>query len=284
MKRPLFVSFLSFFSYLYPPALYAQEKAETASDAVEVQSELGVLGVVNHRIMYSRDNTHFDYVKEGGQDNLLTFQRHTAAMKMDDGSLLRFVYQPLEISSRTTLKRDIRVDNVPFAAGTPMQFVYSFPYYRGTYLWETLNTDRTTLHLGLGLQIRNARTEFQTLDGETLVSNRGVGPVPLLALALSYRINPSLALEFEAEGNHASSSILNGDDEDETTGALIDTSLKLSSQINSRFRTFASVRYISGGSRGTTRDRDNATGDGFSSNWIDLAAVSLGLVANLDAF
>jgi hypothetical protein len=284
MKQPLFVSFLSFFSQLYPPALYAQEKSERASDAVEVQSELGVLGVVNHRIMYSRDNTHFDYVKEGGQDNLVSFQRHTAEMKMDDGARLRFVYQPLELRSRTALRRDIQVDNVPFAAGTPTQFVYSFPYYRGTYLWETLTSDRYALHLGLGLQIRNAKTEFQTLDGETLVSNRGVGPVPLLALAMSYRLSPNLALEFEAEGNHASSAIFNGDDENETTGALVDTSLKLSSQLNSRFRTFASIRYITGGSRGTTRERDNPSSDGFSSNWIDLAAVSLGLVANLDAF
>lgn len=284
MKQPFFVSFLSFFSQLYPPALYAQEKSERASDAVEVQSELGVLGVVNHRIMYSRDNTHFDYVKEGGQDNLVSFQRHTAEMKMDDGARLRFVYQPLELRSRTALRRDIQVDNVPFAAGTPTQFVYSFPYYRGTYLWETLASDRYTLHLGLGLQIRNAKTEFQTLDGETLVSNRGVGPVPLLALAMSYRFSSNLALEFEAEGNHASSAIFNGDDENETTGALVDTSLKLSSQLNSRFRAFASLRYITGGSRGTTRERDNPSSDGFSSNWIDLAAVSLGLVANLDAF
>lgn len=284
MKRPLFVSLLSFFTNLYPPMVYAQEKTDAAEDAVEVQSELGVLGVVNHRIMYSRENTHFDYVKEGGQDNLVTYQRYTAEMKMNDGARLRFVYQPLELRSRTALRRDIRVDNVPFAAGTPTQFVYSFPYYRGTYLWETWTSDRTTLHLGLGLQIRNAKTEFQTLDGKTLVSNRGVGPVPLLALSLGYRLSPTLALEFEAEGNHASSAILNGDDADETTGALIDTSLKLSSQINERFRTFASVRYISGGSRGTTRERDNPTGDGYSSNWIDLAAVSVGLVANLEAF
>jgi hypothetical protein len=197
---------------------------------------------------------------------------------------VRFVYQPLELRSRASLKRDILVDNVSFAAGTPTQFVYSFPYYRGSYLWEAVESEHYTLHLGLGLQIRNARTEFQTLDGKTLVSNRGVGPVPLLALALRYRLSPSLAMEFEAEGNHASSAIFNGDDENETTGALVDSSLKISSQINPRFRTFASLRYISGGSRGTTRDRDNPTGDGFSSNWIDLAAVSLGLVANLDAF
>jgi hypothetical protein len=284
MKRPFFVSLLSFFSHLYPPALYGQDLENKASDAVEVQTELGVLGVINHRIMYSRENTHFDYVKEGAQDNLVTYQRYSASMKMDDGALVRFVYQPLELRSRANLKRDILVDNVPFAAGTPTRFVYSFPYYRGTYLWETVNSERSTLHLGLGLQIRNARTEFQTLDGETLVSNRGVGPVPLLALAFRYRLSSSLDLEFEAEGNHASSAIFNGDDEDETTGALVDSSLKLSSQINQRFRTFASLRYISGGSRGTTRDRDNPTSDGYSSNWIDLAAVSLGLVANLDAF
>lgn len=284
MKWSVFVSFLSFSSCLFPPPATAEARSREASDAVEVQSELGVLGIINHRIMYSRENTNFDYVEEGGQDNLVTFQRHTAEMKMNDGARLRLVFQPLELQSRTSLKRDIRVDNVSFTAGTPMQFVYSFPYYRGSYLWEAMVTDRFVLHLGLGLQIRNAKTEFVTLDGETLVSNRGVGPVPLLALVLNYRLNQSLALEFEAEGNHASSAILNGDDEDASTGALIDTSLKITSQINDRFRTFASLRYISGGSRGTTRDRDNPTSDGYSSNWIDLAAVSLGLVANLDAF
>ncbi|MDQ3234991.1 MAG: hypothetical protein M3Q07_24550 [Pseudobdellovibrionaceae bacterium] len=92
------------------------------------------------------------------------------------------------------------------------------------------------------------------------------------------------ALEFEAEGNHASSAIFNGDEEGETTGALLDSSLKLTAQINRRFRAFGSLRSISGGSRGTARDQDPETGDGFSSNWIDLAAFSIGVVANLDAF
>ncbi|WP_141732886.1 hypothetical protein [Oligoflexus tunisiensis] len=284
MKRSFLVSCLSFFTNLYPPVLDAQEQVTHASDAVEVQSELGVLGVIHHRIMYSRDQTHFDYVKESGQDNLDTFHRYTAEMRMNDGDRLRFVYQPLELRSRTSLKRDILVDEVPFAAGTPMQFVYSFPYYRGTWLWETMVTDRYTLHLGLALQIRNARTEFMTLDGDTLVSNRGLGPVPLLALALNWRLNSTFAFEFEAEGNPASSAIFHGDDQSETTGALIDTSLKLSSQINPRFRTFASLRYISAGSRDRARVQDNPASEGFSGNWMDLAAITLGLVANLDAF
>ncbi|MDQ3234992.1 MAG: hypothetical protein M3Q07_24555 [Pseudobdellovibrionaceae bacterium] len=114
MTRSLWVSFLAFLSHLCAPLLYAQDPTvyatSSASEPVEVQSELGVLGVINHRIRQSRDHTHFDYGDEGGQDNLVTFHRHTAEMKMDDGNRLRFVYQPLELRSRTALKRDILVD------------------------------------------------------------------------------------------------------------------------------------------------------------------------------
>ena len=93
-----------------------------------------------------------------------------------------FVYQPIELTTRVNLEDDIRVDNINFDAQTPIDLLYSFPYYRFSYLWPVLAGDAYSIHAGLGIQARNARIEFASSNGTKLVSNRDLGPVPLLAV------------------------------------------------------------------------------------------------------
>lgn len=106
--------------------------------------------------------------------------------------------------------------------------------------------------------------------------------LPLFAFHGSYALSDEAFIGFEIEGNYADTSYINGDGDDATTGAIADMALSLNTRLHSKLSTRAEIRYLTGGARGSSPERDNDSGDGFSSNWIDAALVSLGLVFHLD--
>ncbi len=252
--------------------------SEEQSIQTELKLEYGFLAVLNHRIQLSEDNTHFDYVKSGGQDVLFEQVRYTGSLIFSDRDRLLFVAQPLDLVTRKTLEDDLVVENETFAAGTPMNFRYSFTYYRATYLWSLISSQSHWMGLGGGLQIRNATIEFWSVDGSKHVSNRDIGPVPLFALHYTYKIEEHVQLYFEAEGNYADTQYINGDTDSAVKGAIFDSAVSMAIQASERFSALLSARYISGGAEGKSDEKDNPNGDGYNSNWIDLFALTSGLI------
>lgn len=244
---------------------------------VKVRGQLGVLGLSNHRIQFSENNTYFDYVEQGGQDILFNTKRITVEVERENNHRMLFVYQPIELATKVNLEEDIRVDNVSFDAQTPLDLLYSFPYYRFSYLWPALAGDAYSIHAGLGIQARNARIEFASSDGTQLVSNRDLGPVPLLAVHGSYGDKNSFHWQFEAEGLFAPGAYLNGRDEENVKGAIFDAAVRPTLPVRDSLSCYWEFRYISGGSEGTSSSSNNPSGDGYTSNWIDAYSISLGL-------
>ena len=244
---------------------------------VAVQYDLGFLGVQNHRLMLSRNNTYFDYLEDGAQDNLFKYERYTLKVSFPSGDQLKLLYQPLNLETQVTLQDDLLVENVLFPKATPMTLTYDFPYYRATYLWNLVNSRTFKIGLGGGLQARNATINFADLAGSQLVTVRDVGPVPLFSAAVEADLGSGYRLHFDVEGNYANTSYLNGDDDDGVRGAILDTALAVSFQPSQAFQVISSLRYIGGGAEGQSDEADTTSGDGYASNWIDLAAFSAGV-------
>lgn len=76
----------------------------------------------------SRGDT-LDYVRDGGQDNLFPFVRPTAALRWQRQQFT-LVWQPLELRTTATLRRDLRVDDVVFPANRPIDLRYGFSFFR----------------------------------------------------------------------------------------------------------------------------------------------------------
>lgn len=256
------------------------EMTTTSPAAVQGNIELGVLYPISHKVQFSKNTTRFDYVDEGGQDNLFTFARFAMSRTFENGDRLRFIFQPLEIEAKVLLQDDISIDGIGFAKGTALRTLYSFPFYRLSYFWDTWQTHDQSLHLGLGLQIRNAKIEFESLDGEVFVSNRDIGPVPLLSLAYEWKTTEQQFLALEAEGLFAPGKYINGDSESEVEGAILDTSIRYGISATPQHRFYANLRYLGGGAEGTS-DSSTPPGDGFNSNWLHFATLSLGAEATL---
>lgn len=241
---------------------------------VRLSAEIGSLAPLSHIIQFDKQGTEFNYIQEGGQDNLFLFTRLSADLDLGDRNTIVLLYQPLNLRSTVRLEDDLVVNDAVFAAGTPMDLRYGFDFVRASWLHD-LQPDRDKeLALGLSLQLRNAIIDFQAVDGSEQRSNRDVGPVPILKFRTRQPWGERGFWGIEADGFYAPVSYLNGDD-NEVIGAILDSSVRAGIELSSGADASVNLCYIGGGSEGIDDD-NTGPGDGYTRNWVHLAALSLG--------
>jgi hypothetical protein len=238
-------------------------------------AELGYLAVMNHTIQFGNNGTDLNYVTQGGQDVLFPVSRLSLELGLGKKNTLVFLYQPLKIESQALLESDLIVDNEVFPAGTGVNFLYNFPFYRLSYLRELMSeNDKYKFAVGLTAQIRNATISFESQDGSKFRRNADIGFVPALKIKSTANFTERIYGEIEADGIYAPVSYLNGAD-NEIVGAILDASLRVGYRLDGPVRAFANLRYLGGGAVGTDPD-DEGPGDGYTKNWLNFLTVSAG--------
>ncbi len=244
-------------------------------------SELGFVDVLANSVRFGSDGTLFRYPEEGGQDLLYPWLRLSAELTWHGRHTAVLLYQPLRVATEVVLQRDVVVDGLTFPANTPVDLLYDFPFYRASYLYDLLPGAGRELSVGGSLQLRNATLTFTSADGTLRRANRSLGPVPLFKVRGRWALGGPYWWGFEADGIYAPIQYLNGSD-NAATGALLDVSVRGGVRLTDTVEVFLNLRYLGGGARATEDDPEKIDfGDGFASNWIDLATVSLGAVYHL---
>jgi hypothetical protein len=237
-------------------------------------TELGFVKVLSHKIQFSQDGTRFDYVKEGGQNILIPFNRLTAELEMNRRHTLIFLIQPLDVRTEALLDRDVVIDEQTFPAGTPMDFKYGFSFYRLSYQYDFNRAPEKEIAIGLSLQLRNASISFASKDGQLFRVNQGVGPVPIFRFRGRIPINQTSWFGTEIDGFYASGRIITGSRND-FIGAILDGSIRCGLQLNESLEGFINLRYLGGGARGT-EENQTGPGDGYTDNWLHTTTITLG--------
>lgn len=266
------------FASLSVHAQSTRTEMEDESSGIKLKfvAEMGFLSVLSHKIQLSNSGSEIDYVKEGGQENLLPFRRFSIEAQFDKKNSIVLLYQPLRIESQSLLERDLLIDDLLFPQDTGVDFLYSFPFYRFSYLRELMsNKPKYSFALGLSIQIRNATISFQSQDGSRFRRNANVGIVPAFKLRSRTEISKRAFLELEADGIYAPVSYLNGSD-NEIVGAILDASTRIGYQVRPSIGSYFNLRYIGGGSTGTSPDF-TGPGDGYVKNWLHFFSASCGI-------
>jgi len=246
-------------------------------------AELGFLAVLDHRVQFSESGTYIDYVNEGGQDVLFPVKRLSLELEINERHTLIFLYQPLRLETTALLRRDLAIDELVFPAGTGVNFLYNFPFYRLSYMKELMpENEKFDFALGASLQVRNATIAFESTDGSLFRSNRDIGPVPVLKFRTRYNLNNLTYTEIEADGFYAPISYLNGSD-NEVVGAILDASLRQGIKVTDEVGAFLNLRYLGGGAVGSSDD-DWGPGDGYVKNWLHFMTVSCGFIYEFPSF
>jgi hypothetical protein len=253
---------------------YAEQSKNPRIDIMAI-AELGFLSPITHTIQFDKTGTVFDYVENGGQDNLFFFSRISLEMAIKKKHTIILLYQPLDLRTAVVLQNDLSVNKQLFPATTPMDFRYGFDFYRASYLYDFwFNDPDRELAVGGSLQIRNATIDFTSADGTMRRTNRDIGPVPLIKFRIKHTFKTGWFIGGEIDGIYAPVKYLNGSNTD-VVGALLDANFRTGIPLNNYSETFLNVRYLGGGAEGTSKNNPGP-GDGFTSNWLQFLTISVG--------
>lgn len=239
-------------------------------------AEYGFVTGLSHTLTFGKNGTIFDYVKDGGQGQLFPASRFELDIQINKRHEIVFLYQPLDIRTETKLKKDLNVYDTIFAKDSTIDLRYGFSFYRVSYLYDFIKSDRGSFGAGLSLQIRNADITFISTDGTKGVVTRNVGPVPIVKLKGDYESKKGVWIMGDCDGFYATSKFFNGADF-EFTGAIWDLSLKTGITWKNDLKPFMGLRFIGGGAEGTSRN-DDTTGDGYTKNWLSTFALTFGVL------
>jgi hypothetical protein len=97
---------------------------------------------------------------------------------------------------------------VTFPAGTNLDLVYGFPFYRVSYIYNFNITDSFSLGAGLALQMSNTSIVFEAQDGTGLSISQNLEPVPAVLLTGKCIFPGGFYLSIDLTGLYASSAII----------------------------------------------------------------------------
>ncbi len=243
---------------------------------VQPVAEIGFLAPLSHIYQSGNDGSEFDYIEEGGQDNLFLVTRWSLDLLLKERNTVTFLYQPLNIRTAQVAQRDLTFDDVVFTEGTPIEIRYGFDFYRASYTRDVLEDPDRELGIGASLQIRNAAIEFTSTDGTQRSTTRDIGPVPVLKVKGRFDNDAGSWWGFEADGFYAPIKYLNGGTTD-IEGAIADISLRGGLTLNSGIDPFLNLRYLGGGAEGTSSNPKPGA-DGFTRNWLHFTTLTVGFM------
>ncbi|MEM1349605.1 MAG: hypothetical protein AAGI01_13670, partial [Myxococcota bacterium] len=244
------------FVVLIPAAAWAQatDVQRTASQRedfrLKLDSEFGLLNVLQNDIQINRDGSTVSLTDDAGQDIFFRFLRLSAEALLAQRHTVKFLYQPLDLRTRSVFVEDETVGGVVFPMGTPVDVRYGFDFYRLSYQYDIFRSERLEVGVGGGFQIRLSRQEFTSVDGSLAVSRRNIGPVPLLRARASYKFDNGWFVGSEIDGFYANIRIANGSTDAEVEGSILDWSVRGGKQLRPGLSSYLALRYLGGGARG----------------------------------
>lgn len=132
-------------------------------DSLTVDFEVGAAYFFQNDGRYGLNGSRYT-AKEVGQQNNLAIGLRLAIEAQIARHTIIATWAPLDVTTRTTLTRDLTFKGTTFADTTVVDHRYLFDGYRLSYLFGLVQTSRFTLGVGASVQVRNASVEFRTVD------------------------------------------------------------------------------------------------------------------------
>ncbi|MGH0051785.1 MAG: hypothetical protein ACQ5SW_00145 [Sphaerochaetaceae bacterium] len=226
-----------------------------------METEQGTIGLLHHTYQNGATSDEFDFIKQGGQNNLYPFSRYSVGARIGKAHRIWLTYQPLLLNTTVEIPTGevITIGGKDFEGAMAMS--YGFPFYRATYTYDVLrNQEEAYLGIGLALQIRNASIQFCEIDGGDCFVSQNVGLVPALAIYSEYHFPFGMTLSADIIGSYANSAYFNGADYP-FEGSILDASLRIAYDLPEGFSLFANARFFGGTAEGESEND--------STNWTD---------------
>lgn len=232
------------------------ERRARLFDSFIVDYEIGPAYLFQNDGRYGANGTQYTAAEVGQQRNLVIAQRLALEARIARHTVIA-TWAPLDLTTRTTLTRDLTFRGTTLANQSVVDHRYLFDGYRLSYLFELVQASRFTFGVGASLQVRNASVEFRTVDASPAVFlvERDIGLVG--ALKARARFDAGL-LYAQADIDFFNTFGLG------LAGGIHDVALTLGMPVMKGFDVLLRLRLVGGGANVTSRDLYNWGNFGFA--------------------
>ena len=165
--------------------------------SLKLTYETGAVKLLKNTIQIGTGGTDFNFITQGGEEILFPIQKFTGTLALRERHNFVFLYQPLEIETKVNIRGDVTIDTTTFPSGDSLVIKYGFPFWRLSYVYDFINSEKLVLGAGLSLQLRNASIVFESLQSGAITTSQNLGPVPILKAWGTYRFDSGLFAGFE---------------------------------------------------------------------------------------
>ena len=235
----------------------------------KINLEYGRLKIIKNSINFGEEGSQFDFIKEGGQENLYPHMRFSLESPIFSKRIFfKILYQSFFLETYARLKRNVSFDNKDIAEETAIDCQYNFPYTRLSFFY-TWSTRSQKIKFGPSIQIRNASIAITTANGNTRIGRQGVGVVGVLSFVYEYDWD-NISLKTELDGIGRIQKRKKG-------GYLYELSSSLIKKYHKDYDILSGLRYFTGGYAGQNSSSSALSGT-YTQNYIESLSFFLGLV------
>lgn len=238
--------------------LVAGQAAAAPLNAVVADYEAGLGAIFQNDSRYGANGTSFDAADVAQTDNVYPVQRISLQLRLAENHEVRATYIPVDLTTRTTLAKEINFNDVVFASGSVVDFRYLFDGTRLTYLYHLVDNARWSFAAGGLFQLRNARVAISDVAGTKQAAESDVGPVGAIALMARHTRDNGVYGQLDAAG-FSTFGFPNG-----LLGAVWDVALTLGVPLGPRADLCFRLRYYGGGADVPSADLKNWGQFGFA--------------------
>lgn len=166
-----------------PQPVAPAEPPRPLLDSLLVDFEVGPTYLFQNDGRYGVGGTLYSAAEVGQQRNLAVALRLAVEARRGRHTLIA-TWAPLDLTTRTTLGRDLTFRGTVFANGSVLDHRYLFEGYRLSYLFGLVQGSRFSFSVGASVQVRNASVEFRTVDATPAIFSveRDIGVVGAIKL------------------------------------------------------------------------------------------------------
>ncbi len=227
-------------------------------DAVVVDYEAGLGAIFQNDSRYGAEGTPFSADDVAQTDNVYPVQRLSLRLRFAARHEVRATYIPVDVTTRTTLGKDINFNGTAFAAGEVVDFRYLFDGTRLTYLYHLVQGPRWRVAVGGLFQLRNARVAISDVAGKRQAAESDIGPVGAVSAMVRHTRDNGVYGQLDAAG-FSTFGFPNG-----LVGAVWDVALTLGVPVTESTEVCFRLRYYGGGADVPSADLKNWAQLGFA--------------------
>jgi hypothetical protein len=256
-------SLLPLLLLLASPAL-----ADSPHSALVAEFETGPAAIFQNDGRYGPTGTAYSAEDLHQTSTLYRTWRMALEARLGRRHGLILLYAPFEVTTRTTLSRDLDFRGTVFPSGSVVDHRYLFDGYRASYLFRLIDGERLQWDIGASVQIRNALVGLGAVDGSRYSQESDIGVVGAVKTRLRYTLPSRVWAGLEADALSTFGLVGN------TTGGIYDVALTLGIPLIGQgdVNVYARLRLLGGGADVPRRDLYN---------WAHFGFALLGLQADL---